>query len=168
LLDISRMEMKTKSRELKELNIGEIVKGTTDFLELELKKRNIKVNARYQENLPLIKADNNEITRLFTNIISNSVKYNKDNGSINIDVSTAGNFIVAKIADTGIGMKPEDKARLFSEFYRIKNEHTRSIAGTGLGLSIVKRIAESYSGKVEVESEYEKGSTFIVYLPYSK
>jgi PAS domain S-box-containing protein len=168
LLDISRMEMKTKSRELKELNIGEIVKGTTDFLELELKKRNIKVNARYQENLPLIKADNNEITRLFTNIISNSVKYNKDNGSINIDVSTAGNFIVAKIADTGIGMKPEEKAKLFSEFYRIKNEHTRSIAGTGLGLSIVKRIAESYSGKVEVESEYGKGSTFTVYLPYSK
>jgi signal transduction histidine kinase len=65
-------------------------------------------------------------------------------------------------------MKPEDKARLFSEFYRIKNEHTRSISGTGLGLSIVKRIAESYSGKVEVESEYGKGSTFIVYLPYSK
>ena len=168
LLDISRMEMKTKSRELKELNIGAIVKGTTDFLEFELKKRNITINAKYQENLPLIKADNNEITRLFTNIISNSVKYNKDNGSINIDVSTAGNFIVTKISDTGIGMKPEEKAKLFSEFYRIKNEHTRSISGTGLGLSIVKRIAESYSGKVEVESEYEKGSTFIVFLPYSK
>ncbi len=168
LLDISRMEMKTKSRELKELNIGEIVKGTTDFLELELKKRNITVTSKYQQDLPLIKADNNEITRLFTNIIGNSVKYNKDNGTINIDVSTSGNFIVTKIADTGIGMKPEEKAKLFSEFYRIKNEHTRSISGTGLGLSIVKRIAESYSGKVEVESEYGKGSTFTVYLPYSK
>lgn len=168
LLDISRMEMKTKSRELKELNIGEIVKSTTDFLELELKKRNITVTSKYQPDLPLIKADNNEITRLFTNIIGNSVKYNKDNGSINIEVSTSGNFIVTKIADTGIGMKPEEKAKLFSEFYRIKNEHTRSISGTGLGLSIVKRIAESYSGKVEVDSEYGVGSTFTVYLPYSK
>ena len=168
LLDISRMEMKTKSRELKELSVGGIVKSTVDFLELELKKKGVTVNSRYQEDLPLIKADNNEITRLFTNLIGNSIKYNKDNGTIDIDVSTSGNFIVTKISDTGIGMKPEDKARLFSEFYRIKNEHTRSISGTGLGLSIVKRIAESYSGKVEVESEYGKGSTFIVYLPYSK
>ncbi len=168
LLDISRMEMKTKSRELKELSVGGIVKSTVDFLELELKKKGVTVTSRYQEDLPLIRADNNEITRLFTNIIGNSIKYNKDNGTINIDVSTSGNFIVTKISDTGIGMKPEDKARLFSEFYRIKNEHTRSISGTGLGLSIVKRIAESYSGKVEVESEYGKGSTFIVYLPYSK
>ncbi len=168
LLDISRMEMKTKSRELKELSVGGIVKSTVDFLELELKKKGVTVTSRYQEDLPLIKADNNEITRLFTNIIGNSIKYNKDKGTINIDVSTSGNFIVTKISDTGIGMKPEDKARLFSEFYRIKNEHTRSISGTGLGLSIVKRIAESYSGKVEVESEYGKGSTFIVYLPYSK
>ncbi len=168
LLDISRMEMKTKSRELKELSVGGIVKSTVDFLELELKKKGVTVTSRYQEDLPLIKADNNEITRLFTNIIGNSIKYNKDNGTIDIDVSTSGNFIVTKISDTGIGMKPEDKARLFSEFYRIKNEHTRSISGTGLGLSIVKRIAESYSGKVEVESEYGKGSTFIVYLPYSK
>ncbi|MFZ4591669.1 MAG: sensor histidine kinase, partial [Ignavibacteria bacterium] len=141
---------------------------TVDFLELELKKKGVTVTSRYQEDLPLIRADNNEITRLFTNIIGNSIKYNKDNGTINIDVSTSGNFIVTKISDTGIGMKPEDKARLFSEFYRIKNEHTRSISGTGLGLSIVKRIAESYSGKVEVESEYGKGSTFILYLPYSK
>jgi two-component system, OmpR family, phosphate regulon sensor histidine kinase PhoR len=168
LLDISRMEMKTKSRELKELSVGGIVKGTVDFLELELKKKGVTVTSKYQEDLPLIKADNNEITRLFTNIIGNSIKYNKDNGTINIDVSTSSNFIVTKISDTGIGMKPEEKAKLFSEFYRIKNEHTRSISGTGLGLSIVKRIAESYSGKVEVESEYGKGSTFIVYLPYSK
>lgn len=168
LLDISRMEMKTKSRELKELSVGGIVKSTVDFLELELRKKGIAVTSVYQENIPLIRADNNEITRLFTNIIGNSIKYNKDNGTINIDVSTSGNFIVTKISDTGIGMKPEEKAKLFSEFYRIKNEHTRSISGTGLGLSIVKRIAESYSGKVEVESEYGKGSTFIVYLPYSK
>lgn len=168
LLDISRMEMKTKQRELKLLNIGELVKSTTDFLELETKKRGIEVKTKFHDNLPGILADNNEITRLFTNIIGNSVKYNKENGLIDIEVSKSGNFIVTRISDTGIGMKPEEKAKLFSEFYRIKNEHTRSISGTGLGLSIVKRITESYSGKVEVESEYGKGSTFTVYLPYTK
>jgi len=167
LLDISRMEMKTKQRELKELSITEIVRGTVEFLELEIKKRGIEVESEYTDNIPLIMADNNELTRLFTNIIGNAVKYNKDKGKISINVQTQGNFIVAKISDTGIGMKPEDKARLFSEFYRIKNDYTRNISGTGLGLSIVKRIAESYSGKVEVESEYTKGSVFTVYLPYT-
>jgi two-component system, OmpR family, phosphate regulon sensor histidine kinase PhoR len=168
LLDISRMEMKTKQRELKELNIGEIVKGTVDFLELELKKKGVTVTSKYQDNLPVFKADNNEITRLFTNIIGNSIKYNKDNGTIDVQVFTQGNYIVTKIADTGIGMKPEDKVRLFSEFFRVKNEYTRSISGTGLGLSIVKRIVESYSGKIEVESEYTKGSTFTIYLPITR
>ncbi|MCE1164417.1 MAG: ATP-binding protein [Bacteroidetes bacterium] len=168
LLDISRMEMKTKQRELKELNIGEIVKGTVDFLELEWKKKGITVNSKYEENLPVFKADNNEITRLFTNIIGNAIKYNKDNGSIDVEVFTNKNYIVTKISDTGIGMRPEDKARLFSEFFRVKNEYTRNISGTGLGLSIVKRIAESYSGKIEVDSEYTKGSTFTIYLPFTK
>ena len=167
LLDISRMEMKTKQRELKELSIDDIVKGTVEFLELEIKKRGIEVESEYQENIPGIMADNNELTRLYTNIIGNAVKYNKDNGKIRISVRTQGNYIVTKISDTGIGMKPEDKAKLFSEFFRIKNDYTRNISGTGLGLSIVKRIAESYSGKVEVESEYTKGSAFTVYLPYT-
>lgn len=166
LLDISRMEMKTKQREMKELNISEIIKSTVDFLVFEIEKKGLKTNLSPGENIPLIKADNNEITRLFTNIISNAVKYNSDNGNLDINVTTSGKYIVTKISDTGIGMKPEEKERLFSEFYRIKNEHTRSISGTGLGLSIVKRIVESYSGKIEVESEYGKGSTFTVYLPY--
>jgi two-component system phosphate regulon sensor histidine kinase PhoR len=160
------MEMKTKQREMKELNISEIIKSTVDFLVFEIEKKGLKTNLSPGENIPLIKADNNEITRLFTNIISNAVKYNSDNGNLDINVTTSGKYIVTKISDTGIGMKPEEKERLFSEFYRIKNEHTRSISGTGLGLSIVKRIVESYSGKIEVESEYGKGSTFTVYLPY--
>jgi two-component system, OmpR family, phosphate regulon sensor histidine kinase PhoR len=165
LLDISRMEIKKKEREIKELNIAEILKSTVEFLELELKKKSIKVNLEFSPELPLLKADSNEINRLFTNIISNAMKYNKENGSINISVIQTGNYLVTKISDTGIGMKPEEKKKLFQEFYRIKNSQTKNIPGTGLGLSIVKRIVESYSGKIDVESEFGKGTTFIIYLP---
>ncbi|MCX6164539.1 MAG: response regulator [Ignavibacteriae bacterium] len=166
LLDISRMEIKKKEREISELNVSEILKSNIDFLELELKKKGITVTTNIEPDLPPIKADNNEINRLFTNILSNALKYNKENGKIDISVYKSGTYIVSKIADTGIGMKPEDKAKLFQEFFRVKNDQTRNIPGTGLGLSIVKRIVESYSGKIEVQSEYGAGTTFIIKFPY--
>jgi PAS domain S-box-containing protein len=165
LLDISRMEIKKKEREIVELDIVEILKSNTEFLEMELKKKGVVVNFNIENNIPHIKADNNEISRLFTNIIGNALKYNKENGSINISVSHSGNYVTTKISDTGIGLKPEEQVKLFHEFYRVKNEKTRNIPGTGLGLSIVKRIVESYNGKIEVESEYGSGSTFIISLP---
>ena len=165
LLDISRMEIKKKEREIVELDIVEILKSNTEFLEMELKKKGVVVNFNIENDIPHIKADYNEISRLFTNIIGNALKYNKENGSINISVSHSGNYVTTKISDTGIGLKPEEQEKLFHEFYRVKNEKTRNIPGTGLGLSIVKRIVESYNGKIEVESEYGSGSTFIISLP---
>jgi two-component system, OmpR family, phosphate regulon sensor histidine kinase PhoR len=165
LLDISRMEIKTKEREIKELNIPEILKSNVEFLELELKKKGVTVTTNFEQDLPPVKADNNEINRLYTNILSNALKYNKDNGKIDISVYKSGNYVISKIADTGIGMRPEEKAKLFQEFFRVKNDQTRNIPGTGLGLSIVKRIVESYSGKIEVESEYGVGTTFIIKFP---
>ena len=113
----------------------------------------------------LIKADSDEITRLFTNLISNATKYNKTEGRIEIVLKETNNYNLVEIKDNGIGMKQEEKEKLFHEFFRAKNESTKNISGTGLGLSIVKRIVDSYAGKIEVDSEYNKGTTFTVYLP---
>ncbi len=168
LLDISRMETKTKQRELEDLSIKKVIKSTIQFLEFEAKKRNIKIQTSYDKQLPNLKADNGELTRLFTNIIGNAIKYNKDNGEIRISVQNSEHYIIVKISDTGIGLKPEEKERLFQEFYRAKNEHTRGVSGTGLGLTIVKQIIDAYHGKIEVESEYGKGTTFEIYLPINK
>ena len=165
LLDISRMELKTKQREIVDLDVKEIIESTIDFLQFDLKKKDIQVISEYEDNLPLLRADVNEITRLFTNILSNAIKYNKDSGEIRIRASVSGNYIKTSISDTGIGMTEEDLNRLFSEFFRAKNEFTRGISGTGLGLTIVKRIVESYHGKIKVESIYKKGTTFIIKLP---
>jgi PAS domain S-box-containing protein len=168
LLDISRMELQTKQREIIEINIEEIIDTTIQFLEIEIQKRKIEVTKEYQKNLPMIKADQNEIIRLFTNILSNAIKYNSDNGKININICTTDNYLSVAIKDTGIGLKPEEKEKLYQEFYRAKNEKTRGISGTGLGLTIVKRIVDSYHGKIEVESEYGEGTNFKVFLPLNK
>jgi two-component system, OmpR family, phosphate regulon sensor histidine kinase PhoR len=165
LLDISRMELKTKQREIEDVAIKDLLKNTLQFLEFEIKRKGIIIDCSIQEDLPTIKADLNEITRLFTNLISNAIKYNKENGSIFVIAHLENNYVCIKIRDTGIGMKPEEKDRLFNEFYRAKNEKTRGISGTGLGLSIVKKIVESYYGKIEVESVYGYGSTFTIHLP---
>jgi two-component system, OmpR family, phosphate regulon sensor histidine kinase PhoR len=166
LLDISRMELKTVKREIKEINIPDIIHSVLELFQLEIKNKKLEVNLNIERNVHNVIADADEINRLFTNLISNAIKYNNDLGLINININTSGNFVVTEIKDSGIGLKPEEKTKLFSEFFRAKNEKTKNIGGTGLGLSIVKRIVDSCSGKIEVDSEYGEGTTFRVYLPF--
>ncbi|MBL1211909.1 MAG: response regulator [Ignavibacteriae bacterium] len=165
LLDISRMEIKSKKRDIEELDVKEIFDSTLQFLEIEIKKKGIIVELNIEEEIPPLKADQNEITRLLTNILSNAIKYNKSNGTINIEVQTNNNYFLIDIADTGIGLTPEEKEKLFLEFYRAKNENTRNVSGTGLGLTIVKRIIDSYHGKITVDSTYGEGTIFKIQLP---
>jgi len=140
LLDISRMELKTKQREIVNVHIENVIASTLQMLELEISKKHLTINKKIQKDLPVIKADINEITRIVTNLLSNAIKYNREKGEIIIEVTCTSNFLSLKIQDTGVGMKPDEKVKLFTEFYRAKNEKTRGINGTGLGLSIVKRI----------------------------
>jgi signal transduction histidine kinase len=109
--------------------------------------------------------DHNEMTRLITNLLSNAIKYNKENGQIIVEALVSASYVKIKIADTGIGLKPDEKDKLFNEFYRAKNEKTRGISGTGLGLSIVKRIVDSYYGKIDVDSVYGEGTAITISLP---
>ncbi len=167
LLDISRMELKTVRREIRKICLTEIIKNILELFQIEIQKSNLSVDFNYEQNGFCIDADADEISRLFTNIISNAIKYNRPGGSITIKISHLGNFILAEIKDTGIGMKEDEKKKLFSEFFRAKNEFTKNVSGTGLGLTIVKRIVDSYSGKIEVESEFGVGTAFRIYLPLS-
>ncbi|MBD3409493.1 MAG: response regulator [Ignavibacteriales bacterium] len=165
LLDISRMELKTAVRELKEVNLAEILEETISLFKMDIEKKQIGVDFETEENLPTITADENEVQRLFTNLISNAVKYNRQGGTLVVRAKRAGAYAATTVRDTGVGLKPEEKKKLFSEFFRAKNEFTKGIHGTGLGMSIVKRIVDSYSGKIEFESEYGAGTTFVVSLP---
>jgi two-component system phosphate regulon sensor histidine kinase PhoR len=165
LLDISRMEIKTKQREIQQINVVDIIENTLQLLELEINKRHITIEKSFEKSLPKILVDQNEIMRLITNLLSNAIKYNRDSGKVSVAVSKYQNYLTIKIQDSGIGMKPEEKQRLFNEFYRAKNDMTRGISGTGLGLTIVKRIVDSYHGKIEVDSEFGVGTSFTISLP---
>lgn len=167
LLDISRMELKTAQREIKDVNIKDIINGLIEIFQLEIQKKEIRLILNFAENIPLLKADTEEMNRIFTNLISNAIKYNKTGGDLTITITSSDRYLKVEVKDSGIGMKPEEKEKLFREFFRAKNEMTKNISGTGLGLSIVKRIIDSYAGKVEVDSVYKEGTTFKVFLPFT-
>ena len=101
---------------------------------------------------------------MFNNLISNSIKYNNDNGRVDITITKDKDSIKIAIADSGIGMKPAEQERLFGEFVRFKNEKTKNIEGSGLGLSILKKLVSLYDGEISVESEFGVGTTFNIIL----
>jgi two-component system, OmpR family, phosphate regulon sensor histidine kinase PhoR len=168
LLDISRIELKAVKREIKQVYLPQIISSIIELFQLEIIENKLNVSVNFKKNLPLLNADSDEINRLFTNLISNAIKYNNPEGSIAISVFSTDNYLVTQISDTGIGINSENLQKLFEEFFRVKSEYTKTISGTGLGLTIVKKIVDNYSGKIEVESKPDAGTTFKVYLPFMR
>ena len=164
LLDLTRLESGKKKRTLVPTDL---VKAAGLALEavapLAAQK---KVSLELQSDPELIfYADPGEIDILFSNLLTNAVKYNKDGGSAVLELERrAGGGVTVRCSDTGIGMTEEELGRLFGEFVRIKNEHTRAIDGSGLGLSILKKIVDLYGGGVSVSSKYGEGSSFELWL----
>jgi len=165
LLDISRMEMRTNVRELKQLDLRDILKDVINMFQFVIEKKKLNVITEISETLPLFNGDSTELQRMMTNLVSNAIKYNKESGNIFVNLDYSNNYITIAVKDSGIGLKPNEKEKLFSEFFRAKNEFTKNIHGTGLGLSLVKKLVDSYSGKIEVESEYGNGTIFKIFLP---
>ncbi|MBD3377163.1 response regulator [candidate division KSB1 bacterium] len=164
LLNISRMESGKIRREIHQVDVSELLNKTLEFFKTEAEKRDLTVESDFSSGL-MIEADPEEIQRVFNNLISNAIKYNKPQGKLSVSAEKHGHYVAIEVSDTGIGLKPEEKERLFEEFFRAKNPLTRNVTGTGLGLTIIKKIIDNYAGKITVDSEFEKGSTFTVHLP---
>lgn len=166
LLDLTKLESGKKNREIKTIDVNDIARVAIDTVDPIAIQRNVKIHYDADEKL-LLTADSDEIEIILNNLLSNAVKYNKEGGEVYFSIKNGGPKIVFKVEDTGIGISEENKDKLFKEFTRIKTAETRDIAGSGLGLSITKRMIEQYGGEIKVESEYGKGSTFLVTLPVS-
>ncbi len=164
LLNISRMQSGTVKREIERIDVVYVIRTITEFYQNEIDKAGLTLTVS-QDGPLWVAADRDEIQRIFQNLISNAIKYNRRDGEIEIKASAAGRFAQISVRDSGIGMTPEEQERLFEEFFRAKNAFTRQISGTGLGLTIVKKIVDAYAGRMDVQSTYQVGTTFTVYLP---
>jgi len=163
LLDLTRLESGQKKRELGPVDLIEVARMSIETVQPTAAPRGIAIDLSADGDFHLV-GDRGELEIVLNNLVSNAVKYNRDGGRVDVKLARDNGALVIKVADTGIGMTPEESAKLFGEFVRIKNKQTRDIMGSGLGLSIVKKIAQLYHGDVSVASELGIGSTFTVIL----
>lgn len=163
MLDATRLEAGQKIREIVPVDLVESARMSMDLMTHDAEERGITVALHAPDALTM-HADQGEIDMMYNNLISNAVKYNRDDGRVDVTLTQDGNRITVAVADTGIGISEADVKKLFGEFVRIKNKNTRNILGSGLGLSILKRLAELYAGTVNVDSVENQGSTFTLTL----
>ncbi len=168
LLTFSRLESRRVVRKKEVLDVGEIVAATVDLLKHQGEAKEVQFEMCVPQSLPQIEADRAEMDQLFTNLISNAIKYNKKRGKVIVSAKPDRNYLEVKVADSGVGIGEEHLSKIFDEFYRVTGPETRYVTGTGLGLSIVKRIVESHFGRIDVQSKLDEGTTFTVRLPIKK
>jgi signal transduction histidine kinase len=190
LLDIGRIETGRLKMELSPVAIKSIIEETIRSLQSQISERQIGVELHLPDELPTVLADRARLIQILTNLVSNAYKYTPTSGKMTITVSRLkeiqprdaprGNwtrtdvqqlkpnpagYLACAVKDTGIGIAPDDQAKLFTQFFRSQNPAVREQRGTGLGLAITKSLIELQGGAIWVDSELEKGSTFSFSLP---
>lgn len=171
LLSVSRIESGDIKIEPQSLNLANLISDAVEQLTPIAEQKNLKVTFNYDPKKPLppVWADQDRSMQVVVNLLGNAIKYTPE-GEVIITLINDPDFNGSRvnIKDTGIGLSDDQQAHLFQKFYRASSEATRNISGTGLGLYITKSIVEKMNGKIGVESEVGKGSTFYFSLPYFK
>jgi len=165
LLDLSKIEAGKMVQYKEPMNLQEVIQRVVDLMRAEAENKKIDLQFSPLPHMSSIQADRNSMEGIFTNLISNAIKYTPEGGKVWITLGEEGGFVKVAVSDSGIGIKREDLPRIFDKFYRVKTTETRQIVGTGLGLSIVKSIVDAHLGLISVDSEPGKGTTFTVLFP---
>jgi signal transduction histidine kinase len=166
ILDFSKIESVQKNYHFEKADLEALIAETLKTFEVSLIQNRFTVDFEPPDSpLPLAIIDPDAIVQAFTNLIDNAVKYSGSSKEIKIRLGQVNGFITVSVADYGIGIPKEDREKIFEKFYRVSTGLVHDVKGNGLGLSIVKHIVEAHRGKVIVESESGKGSTFTIYLP---
>ena len=165
LLYINSREVGKVERSIEDLDLKAAIASQLEFFRVQADKRKIVMSLEAPLPTYPVKADRGDLDRIFMNLISNGIKYNREKGCLTVRMADAGSAWEISVTDTGIGMSDAECAQLFQEFYRVKSHKTSGIAGTGLGLATVKRVLGEYSGRISLESKPDAGSIFTVSFP---
>ena len=167
LLFLARSEAGKEPLHFEDIDIKELITELSTNMEALADDKKIKLAVDARESL-IVNGDRIKLRQLFINILENAIRYTPGNGSISISLSRKDVNALVIISDTGIGIPEEHLPHIFERFYRVDKARSRAEGGVGLGLAISQYIAESHGGKIEVESQVEKGTTFYVSIPLKK
>jgi len=165
LLDLSKIESGLMVLEKEEILFNQLVEEQVVFHKESAKAKSISMNFQPSPGLAPVLANRQNMEEVLSNLIANAINYTPKGGEINLSLGIENGYLCITVEDTGVGIPAEDLERVFTRFYRVKNEKTRYVTGTGLGLPIVKSIVEAHQGTVEVQSDPDKGSVFKVFIP---
>ena len=165
LLTLSRFDNNQILQEKVKFDLGALVKQCQEKVQIEIDKKKHKVECFVTADVPNVYADREGIERVVLNILTNSIKYTPDGGTIKIYVGFVYNDAYIKVIDNGLGIPEEDLNRIFERFYRVDKARTRQMGGTGLGLSIAKEILDKNNGSIDIKSEKGKGTEVVIRIP---
>jgi DNA-binding response OmpR family regulator len=151
-----------------EENIIPLLKGYVLSFSSLAERKKIKLNFYTAEDSLNVYIDRDKVEKIISNVLSNAFKFTPEDGRIDVTIEKRNNWVEIGITDNGIGIENKRLDKIFDRFYQVDGSHTRESEGTGIGLSLTKELVELHKGKIEVESEYGKGSTFKISLPLSK
>ncbi|HYG79186.1 MAG TPA: ATP-binding protein [Pyrinomonadaceae bacterium] len=165
LLDASKLESGTMRLELTSFDIRGVVDELRETMEPLAKEKEIELVETLPAGLPPVEADRAKLRRVLLNLLSNALKFTQKGGTVEVRAEREGERVRVLVADTGVGIAPDDVARLFDKYEQARSRATRGEKGTGLGLYITKQLVELHGSEIKVESQVGRGSTFSFTLP---
>ncbi len=165
ILDLAKIEAGRMDLELTKFDLPSAVENALILVRERTTRHGIKLERVIDEKLGDFVGDERKVKQILLNLLSNAVKFTPEGGQIRVKAMCGDESAIISVADTGIGIAPQDQEAIFEEFRQVGSDYTRKREGTGLGLSLTKKFVEMHGGKIWVESELEKGATFTFTLP---
>jgi two-component system phosphate regulon sensor histidine kinase PhoR len=164
LLDLARIEGGTQLQLTDDVDLGRLASSSVERLRMFAERQGVQLEVTVDPATPRVHGDEDRLGQVFVNLVHNAVKFSPDGGDVTIDVHPGDGEAVAAVTDHGIGVPKTDQARIFERFYKVDRARLRG-GGTGLGLSIARHVVERHGGRIWVESEEGRGSTFSFAIP---
>ncbi|WP_066438691.1 sensor histidine kinase [Chryseobacterium sp. CCH4-E10] len=167
VLNMSKLERNEVKLFLREANVRELIKRTTESFNLIVQQRNGILTQEFNATEYIFKIDEFHISNMLVNLLDNANKYSPEAPEISIKTRNEGHLYVIEVSDKGMGMETQNKTKIFEKFFREETGNIHNVKGQGLGLSYVKKIVELHKGQILVDSQKGRGSTFTIKLPMS-
>ena len=166
VLDFSRIERGVKEYHFSQVNIHDLIKTVLRLMKYQLEQHAFKVELALINQDIYLTVDPDAIISSLTNLISNAIKYSREDKFLAISTSIREHMFRICVKDNGVGISPEDQKHIFETFYRSRNDSIKAVGGVGLGLALVKHVVDAHKGKIELESALNKGTSFCIALPW--